>query len=78
MPQGGIKMKKMIVLLSILVLLFAVTAVYAGPNNGADDPFGGGSALFETQINQLKDPILKCPIYSSPRDGYLVPKCPVD
>ena len=73
MPQVGIKMKKMMVPLSILVLLFAVTAVYAGPNN-ADDPFAAGILDPGTNIVPY---IPKCPIYSSPGDGYFIPNCPV-
>jgi hypothetical protein len=67
-------MKKMIILLSILVLLFAITAVYAGPIDNADDPFAAGILDPGTEIVPS---IPKCPIYSSPRDGYFIPNCPV-
>ena len=67
-------MKKMMVPLSILVFLFSVTTVYAGPNNNSDDPFAAGILDPGTNIVPY---IPKCPIYSSPGDGYFIPNCPV-
>jgi hypothetical protein len=72
-----VKMKKVVVLLSILILLFAVTSVYAGSDSLHVDPSGDSNGWIELQVLPVKDTQIRCPTRVISSDDPVIPNCPV-